>query len=339
MEISMRQHFIPCLHLKHFIGPNPKGQVWTYDAQTGKVYSATPENTAVQTHFYSAEDPDGTMNTQLEKYLSEIEGKAAPVYEALLRKEIPKNSQARADFSVFLALMCVRTPAMRRIWAEGYGRHLQIMNYAYAKDEKAFHALTRKYEEEQGITLDNETKNLVRESMIDPTDYVFEIPKERTLKALSAADGLSPIFYEMKWSLAVPTHGFFISCDNPLVKYVDPRTCHPIYGDHGFLNKTAEVIFPLSPKLVLLMSWNENILEVGEFTRRNPVDEINRLLAVHSERYLYAHIHHKRLIRLAAKFKDIRPEMTTSGFGPDKFAEIRVLRRWSKGEVHKARRS
>jgi hypothetical protein len=134
----------------------------------------------------------------------------------------------------------------------------------------------------QGHTIDAETKNLLREAMINPIDYVLNVSRELTFKGLGAADNVAPILYKMKWSIASPLQGFFITCDNPLVRYVDPRTCHPIYGDHGFLNKTAEVIFPLSPKLLLLMSWNQNALELGTL-KRNHVDVINRTLAAHSD--------------------------------------------------------
>ena len=51
-----RQHYVPRLHLKHFVGTEPKGQIWTYDKETGKKWSGTPENTAVETHFYSVEN-------------------------------------------------------------------------------------------------------------------------------------------------------------------------------------------------------------------------------------------------------------------------------------------
>jgi hypothetical protein len=115
-------HFIPRLHLQHFAGNDPPGQVWTYDAKTGKVWSAIPEKTAVGTHFYSAENPDGTMNTRIEEALSKIEGTAAPVYDTLLQGAIPKPSQERMAFSHFLGLMEARTPAMRRMRAEIYGR-------------------------------------------------------------------------------------------------------------------------------------------------------------------------------------------------------------------------
>jgi Protein of unknown function (DUF4238) len=78
------QHIIPRLHLQHFAGRDPPGQVWTYDAETGRQWSAIPEETCVQTHFYSAGREDGTMDTRVEEFLAQVESRAAPVYGGLL---------------------------------------------------------------------------------------------------------------------------------------------------------------------------------------------------------------------------------------------------------------
>jgi hypothetical protein len=327
--IPKRQHFIPRLHLQHFAGSQPKGQLWTYDAIAAKAWSAIPAETAVQTHFYSAEKSDGTMDTRIEAFLSEMEGRAAPVYQDLLRGIIPKNSQARVDFAQFLALMYVRTPAMRRMAAEIHGREVQIRNYAYASDDRAFEALTRRVEQEKGALIDPQVKERIYKAMCAPTGYEVIVPKEQTLHALAASDKLAPILFKMKWCLVFADHGFFITSDNPLVREVDPKTRHPIYGDHGFLNKTAEVTFPLSPRVVLLLSWNEKAREHGILERPH-VDFVNRIRAAQSDRYLYAHVHHKRVEQLATEFKHSRPNMTTEGFGPRKFAPIKVSRRSSK---------
>ena len=327
MPTPKRQHFIPILHLQHFVGTDPQGQVWTYDAETGVVRSAIPKETAVQSHFYSVEGEDGTMDTRVEDFLAKMESNAAPAYDALLRAEIPKkDSQARADFATFLALMYVRTPAMRRMGAEMIGREMQIRCYAYGSNEKAFDALNRRAERDGMQPLNAEQKEKLRKTFLDPSSYIMEIAKERTLMVLKTADGLAPILFNMKWSIVEPLHGFFITTDNPLVREVDPKTRHPIYGDHGFGNKTAEVIFPLSPQRLLLMSWEEGSRDIGAFERTH-VDTVNRRLAGHSDRYLYSHIRHKRLKALAAEFKDSRPIMTTEGFGPKEFAKIAVARR------------
>jgi Protein of unknown function (DUF4238) len=323
------QHFIPRLHLQHFAGPTPKGQVWTYDAIGAKTWSSIPQETAVQTHFYSAENGDGSMDTRIEEFLSVVESAAAPVYEGLLKGAIPKDSQARMDFAQFLALMHVRTPAMRRMNAEIQGRGIQIHNYAYASNPKAFDSLTRRVEKEKGEPINPKIKEEIRKLMRDPSGYELIISKERTLSALRPSDKLTPILYKMKWSLALAMHGFFVTSDNPLVRQVDPKTHHPIYGDHGFLNKTAEVTFPLSPKLLLLLSWQEDAREFGAF-ERDHVHLVNKARAANSDRYLYAHIHDKRLERLAAEFKDSRPQMTTQGFGPDQFVPIKIARRLKK---------
>jgi hypothetical protein len=322
-----RQHFIPILHLKHFVGTDPKGQIWIYDAESGDVRPATPENTAVQSHFYSIEGDDGKMDTRLEDYLSTVESNAAPTYEAMLRLQIPgKESQARTDFATFLALMYVRTPAMRRMSAEMTGRFMQTLSYAYGSNKKAFEALNRRAEKDGARPLNDEEKERVRKDFLDPSGYVMRIAKERTLSVLGAADKLAPILFNMKWSIVTPLHGFFITTDNPLVRLVDAKTRHSAYGDQGFLDKTAEVLFPLSPQRLLLMSWDDNARDVGEF-EREPMDRINCAQAGHSDRYLYAHIRHRRLEKLAAAFKHSRPGMTTQGFGPKKFAKIEVARR------------
>ena len=321
-----RQHFIPRLHLQHFVGTEPKGHVWTYDAQTGDVRSAIPEQTAVETHFYSVKTADGTMDTRLEEHLASVESNAAPIYEALLRGELPTDPQKRVDFSTFIALMYSRTPAMRRMHAETVSRGAQIMNYAYGSNEKAFGALMKRVEKDGGLVLNEEQKEKLRKDMLDPSGYILEIPKERTLPALGVADKLAPILFQMKWSIILPRHGFFITTDNPLVREVDPKTHHPIYGDHGFLNKTAQVVFSLSPQRLLFMSWNKDARDIGVFERAH-VEGINRGLAAQSDRYLYSHIRHKRLEKLAAEFKNSRPGMTTQGFGPKKFAQTQIVRR------------
>jgi hypothetical protein len=123
-------------------------------------------------------------------------------------------------------------------------RHIQILCYAYGTNEKAFNALNRRAERDGARVLTAEEKERLRRDFIDPSGYAIEIPRERTLEVLGASDKLTPILFQMKWSVVLPCHGFFITTDNPLVREVDPKTRHPVYGDHGFLNKTAEIIFP-----------------------------------------------------------------------------------------------
>lgn len=78
MSTPKGQHTIPRLRLQHFAGA--EGRVFTYDKIAGKVWATTPDETAVETHFYSAELKDGSIDTSIEAHLSQIESAAAPVY-------------------------------------------------------------------------------------------------------------------------------------------------------------------------------------------------------------------------------------------------------------------
>jgi hypothetical protein len=112
-----------------------------------------------------------------------------------LRGEFPKDgSMERADFAVFLALMYARTTAMRRMSAEMRGRGIQIMNYAYGSNPKAFAGLVRRLETEEGETYDDETKERFRQTLLDPSRFIIQIPKEDTLHIFGIGDKLARYF-------------------------------------------------------------------------------------------------------------------------------------------------
>ncbi len=325
MSTPKRQHIIPCLHLRHFAGDDPPGQVWNYDSDSGRVWSAAPENTAVEGHFYSGEREDGSMDTRIEEHLASVEDSAMSAYSALLRAEIPAKDQPRVNFSHFLGLMYARTRSMRRITAEGYGKFMQIMLYANASHPDAFDSAIRRYERETGQAIDGEQREQVRQSMLDPSKYEFVVPKERTLNVLGLADQLAPIFFNMNWWVMTASERFFVTSDNPVVREVDPQSVSPFYGDGGFANNTAEVTFPLSPQKLLLMTWRD--VEYRREINGDAVWAANMARASQSEQFLYAHRNDAEVTKLAAECRDSRPGMRISGFGPKNFGNVRLRRR------------
>lgn len=328
--IPKGQHFVPCLHLRQFIGSQPKGQVWTYNKNTGVKWSTIPEETGKQTHFYSSENEDGAYDTRLELLLAQSESEAAPVYRDMVNGKLPQEqSQEKADFASFLALAYVRTPAVRDDAARLIARNTQILMYAYGSNDAAFDTLFRKIEAERGEALSDDVRNEVRRSMVDPSEFKISVPKERTFMALGASDGLAQLLFQMQWSLVTPLHGFFVTSDNPVVRSVDPRTRHPMYGDLGFRNRTVQVTFPLTPHAGLRLTW-ENQMASHLQAGRDAVAHWNQTRAFHADQFLYSHVEDKRILHLARSLKGSRPKLTTVGFGPKTFAEVEVPRRWSK---------
>ncbi len=105
-------------------------------------------------------------------------------------------------------------------------------------------------------------------------------------------------------------------------------TTHPVYGDGGYLNKSVNVSFPLSPKKMLLLTYHKHQRSIWE-TPRQYVEAVNRARAAHAELELYSHIRHKTLAKMALKYKDSRPGIRISGGGPKNFAKVVSPRRFA----------
>lgn len=326
-----KQHIIPKKHLKHFAGHDPKGHVWTYDATADEPRSATPANTAVETHFYSIQMEDGTMDPTMDNFVTNVEGKAAPIYEDVIDGRIPEDGLAKANFSAYLVLMYFRTTAVRRFMAELYGQHLQLQAYATAMHEGSFKNYIEKKEKKTGREIPKVEKELIRHAMLNPGEYFkLNVPKEKTLIAiLEGYRFLIPILVRMKWSVGEAEQGYLITSDNPVMRRIKSDTHHPLYGDHGFFNRTAQVTFPLSPKRLLVLTWEDSSSQIFPIGQEY-INDQNQARAAHSDRYLYAHMQDRNLMEMALRFKDSRLGISRSGFGPEKFAEVRVPRKWNQ---------
>jgi hypothetical protein len=150
------------------------------------------------------------------------------------------------------------------------------------------------------------------------------------MMSLATGDKLAQMLFDMRWSLSKAEHGFFITCDNPLVQWVDPESVHPIYGDGGFTNPRAQVTLALDPRTLLILSWDEASPERFVMTR-DGVDA----RAWHAEEFLYSHVEHEDIARLAKRFKGSRPKVTTEGLGPERFAEVAMPRKWKQKSASK----
>jgi hypothetical protein len=323
-------HLVQRYHLAQFAGDQPKGHVWIYDKISGRTRSDIPENISVENHFYSVENEDGTWDTRLDDWITNVEGNAKPVYDRLLAGDVPPCSQAKYDFSVYLALTYIRTRTQRRVVTDLYGKMIQNVMATVAQIDEWFDSSIRSFEEERGEPMTPERRQEVRELMLNPGGSVkLSVSKNIAFMAWGAIDQLAPLFLNMHWTILTPQNGFFITSDNPLLQLSPPASKHPVYGDGGFLNKAVEVSLPLSPRRLLLLMHKKRSKDMYQIPR-HIVKGINEARAGQCERELYGHIESKTIARLAEEYKDHRPRMTISGGGPKKYAEVVSPRRFRK---------
>lgn len=317
------QHTVQRFHLAQFAGDQPKGHVWIYNKHSKEPRSADSENVSIENYFYSVEREDGTWDTRLDDLITNIEAKAVPVYRELLAGNIPPYSQPKYDFAQYLAIAYVRTKKMRRMSADTVGQMMQVNYYAHADNSEVFNAHMARYEREKGITLTNDAKDGIRRLFLDPSRFNMVLPKEIGLYGFHIVDDLTDIFLRTHWSLVDAEHGFFITSDHPIVRVIPgPAPAR----DHGFLHKTMEVSFPLSPRRMLVLTHFKPPKDRW-LASRETVDEQNDARAASCEDELYCHIKHKDVAKLCARYKDPKPSRKVFGYGPKQFAEIKVRRR------------
>jgi hypothetical protein len=321
-------HFVPQLHLKHFIGSQPPGHIWTYSKSSLNAFSSIPKETGFQRYFYGIRKDDGSIDNSIEDWLAEIEGVSAPIYQKLLEGDLSLSDKERTEFAVFLALMKLRSPAMRRIYADGFSKFIQIQAYARASSKQGFEEYIKQYQADTGETFDQAEKEEIRRDLQDMSRFVINIPQEQTLPALTAVNPLAEILFQMTWSIGYLNNGYFVTTDNPVIHDVDRTTVHPIYGGFNYKNKTCQAIFPLSHKKILFLSWGATSCNFE--IPKSYSEQVNKALIAQSENFVYSHIKHKEITKLVEQLKNEQQRFEISGFGPKKFAATKIKRNWKK---------
>jgi hypothetical protein len=321
--MKKRHHFVPQFYLRRFT-IMPDDLIWTYDLERDEVRGSAVSATAFERYLYSVEMPNGERLDDLEDFIATIEGKAAPLFEKIIRGDSIAG-QDRADMASFLALMYVRTDAFRRHYAEAAMGMMQLQFWATAQHDGAFRSMLRKYE--AAIKpLSAEEREALRDGMLNPQKFTVSVDKGWTLQALKFLDHLAPIISKMRWMLLrVGSPHFLITSDNPLVMRLPERHRHPMFGGGGFLHKNIEVTLPLSPHHCLMLHWNPDLPAVSPM----PLEAIrgmNRQRAAHAERFLFAHVRDERIRRLGAKYKDFKTGFTIGG-GPKEYSPVELRRR------------
>ncbi|WP_352788821.1 DUF4238 domain-containing protein [Mesorhizobium sp. M0619] len=301
MSRPKKQHFVPRFYLANFV--DPEGKVWTYDKREGSARADRAENTAAETNFYSIKGLDGEYNDQLEEWLAKVESAAAPLYPKLLRGETLKG-QERFDFSLFIATLYTRSPAMLNATARLYGDMIQAVGNVGFSDRGRLDETMDRMEAERGEKkTTKEERDKLFEFFNDKTRYTMSVDRRAGLMSISAAAPLTDILNDMSWIVVEPMGQLLITSDSPVVRITPTEYVHPSYGDGGFAHKKAFVTLPLAPTRMLEMYWGE---QRSPGVQRAPKERgrlYNRQRAHFSERYLYSSRQDAGILRLGAKHK------------------------------------
>lgn len=284
MTTPKRHHYLPQSYLNGFARD---GLLAVYDRQTSEYRNQTPKNTAVQKDFYTIQDDAGTKHTDIESFLSIVEGAAQPVIGTLSQGKLISATE-KVNLSVFIAMLMTRTPEFE----ETQRRLLESFTRYRAK--LVFHSV----EQTQRILDHHRSKhpnagNVTAESFhefVQDERYDIEVSRSRTLQSMmQLGETLWQYFAQMNWIVFhPPSDTSFITTDAPFVP-IPPRSdgTSPYANLVGVALPGVRKFVPLSNRALLLMLDKGD--ELGHVTiSRAQVRGLNLMMAVSSFRYVIA---------------------------------------------------
>lgn len=319
---TKKQHYVPRFYLDHF--KDSEGHIWTYDKKGEDVRFARPEETAIETNFYSVIGEDGEYIDALEDWLAEVESLAAPLYPKVLKGEILTGDD-RVAFSLFIASLHVRSPAMVNAVAKSYGEMAQIVTDFALSTRERFEQSMYKMDEENGEITPKDVRDKVFEFQANKDLWKMNVDKRVGLMNIDAAPNLSHIIHDMSWITVEPENQHLITSDNPVVRITPREYIHPIYGDGGFVHKKVFVTLPLSPNRMLEMFWGEQPSKGVRRVDKERGKLYNRQRAGFSERYLYSSRRDAGIRALADKHHE--PGLRINIGHPGKRAKVELKRK------------
>lgn len=232
MSEPKRHHYLPQHYLRGFADPDKPTQVWILSSNEREPIwrRRSTRSIGYVDNFYSMTDKLGNQNNYIEKDLSILDGRAAPVLKKVLRRE-NLDQDEQFFFAVFVADLATRGPFMRETTKQLLNQELALrtpLTEPYANEE------IKKY--------------------FDRNQYHLEARHELVVDSVI---GLLPLFTEtilkMGWVFAHSNgSNFFITSDTPVV------ACKPndmFSQTQGLDEEDMEITLPLSRNMTFIASW------------------------------------------------------------------------------------
>ena len=287
MSIPKRHHILPEFYLNGFC---LEGKLSLYDRELAEYRLQTPQNTTVQTGYYSFRDESGELITGIESALAELDGRAGPIIEKL-GKRLPINIEERQILSIFVALMRVRIPDFEKEVGELTDTFYKDVNRIVFSTEETTKEVLAEIEAETGESLQITPKEIMQ--VVKNGQYEVVTERLHSLGLMfPIAEDIAKDLFQMDWLVAFsPLDSSFITTDNPFtivppIDY-DPRGHRGV----GIVTPGAQKQFPLSQSACLVMLDRGARVYFLDLDK-SQVRQINRNSATNCDRFVIARDEH-----------------------------------------------
>ena len=231
-------HIVPCVYQRSFaideaVAVHVPGKEKCIPLNIAKV--------GTRPRFYRRKRPDGTPIDDFETTLAAVESRVAPMLRDVVAGA-PLTFERKGGLTQFLALQMLRGPVF-------VARHHVIV------DQFLPQVLSMEHVKPALIALTGGDMELARERVVE----AFRNPTERLKRMVTISMKVSAVLGSMRWRLVRFADPVVAYSDQPVVVWplaVEAYRTLPTEPNFGPL-EALEVQVPLSPHLVLLMTWDD----------------------------------------------------------------------------------
>jgi hypothetical protein len=251
-----QHHYVTRAYLDFFNDPkfNAPALLWMADKNEKRIIKTSSSNVAKQNHFYSVEH-EGEKRADIETALSQLESEAVPILKKINSQNFEITEEEKVHLALFFASTMLRVPAWRNFVEKMHKEIVEKMMAATFSTPGALEGIQKQMEEE-GRDVGEFGAAEMREYYKNNRDN-FEAIIDPIVSLRPLSDMLEEIgnrFFQMNWTILIaPVAHAFITSDNPPVVHNPHIPRDSIYGS-GIGQRGAEITFPLSPTLCLLMT-------------------------------------------------------------------------------------
>jgi hypothetical protein len=283
---NIQQHFVTAAYLAGFTPDGSReSQLYVYERSTQKMFRSVPDEAAKRRNYYSAPLPQGGFDDTVDTMLTALEGQAMPSLQKLVAGDYNLTTFERALLAFLIAFQEFRTPWTRKIFQKMQEdlttstMHMAANQPGYF--EKIFEELTAKGQSDESVTPDQ-----LRDALRDGRIKAKAQPHADLHLIAAMGQQIGNIYTRMQWTVVRAMEGEFVTSDAPVVRR-DPGFRGGLYGG-GLFSPTAEVWFPLSKRVVMIITHDEpgeeKFFELLAAGRRDEAEGVRRQLPPIRER-------------------------------------------------------
>ncbi len=285
-----RHHYVPEWYQARFAREvEGKSLIYVYDkdAPTEGPRLQQPKNTGVEGLLYAFKD-DAGQEISLEEDFAELENIVQPVIEQWIRPKHKPSDEEIGFMALFVGHMLGRSPRMIEMDAQ-FGDALSVAmmrDLAKRPEEqvKAFHEL-KAQGKLPGIDSPEELQDFLAAF---EENFTIKFDRKYAMgQSIKIGHELVELLIDMNWCLlCAPSDAFFITSDCPVNMVFFSSDGKAGFGG-GLSHPTAQVTFPLSPEVSILIDHRTN--QRRRRVKEKVVADLNRRQAAKAERFVYSH--------------------------------------------------